>query len=259
MAQGRTAEIYRWNDHQILKLYRDWCPPDWVEYEARIAGAVYDAGIPSPAAGEIVEVNGRRGLLYERLEGISMLQDLNARPWTFLKHARALAELHAKINQLSIEGLPKYKDGLEHSIRHTTHLSGDLRDMALAWLETLPDARNVCHGDYHPGNVIITEHGPVAIDWMTAKAGSQWADVSRTSLLLSIGAKSAGRQINPIVRTVVGLYHRAYLSRYMTLSPASNDELYRWMPVTAAARLNEDIAPEREALIKLVKDGLIQS
>src|SRR6266508_6918087 len=102
IAQGRTAEIYAWDDRHILKLYRDWCPSNWVEYEARIARAVYEGGIPSPAAGEIVEMDGRRGLIYERLEGISMLQDLNARPWTFLKHARALAKLHVKINQLSI-------------------------------------------------------------------------------------------------------------------------------------------------------------
>jgi len=92
MAQGRTAEIFAWDDHHILKLYRDWCPPDWVEYEARTARAVWEAGIPSPAVGDIVEVDGRRGLIYQRLEGISMLQDMNARPWMLLKHARSLAE-----------------------------------------------------------------------------------------------------------------------------------------------------------------------
>ncbi len=88
IAQGRTSEIYPWADAQVLKLFRDWCPADWVEYESRIAHAVHDAGIPSPAAGEIVEVNGRRGLVYERLEGISMLQDMNAHPWRLFRYAR---------------------------------------------------------------------------------------------------------------------------------------------------------------------------
>lgn len=255
LAEGRTAEIYAWNDHQILKLYRDWCPSDWVEYESRIARAVYDAGVPSPATGDIVDMQGRRGLLYERLEGISMLQDLNGRPWTFLKHARALAELHVKINELSIEGLPSYKDGLEYSIRRASHLSDDLRDKALGLLEALPDGKQVCHGDYHPGNVLITKRGLVAIDWMTARSGSRWADVSRTNLLLSIGVKGVGRQVKPFVRMLVGLFHRSYLARYIALSPDSQQELERWTPVAAAARLNEDIAPEREALIQLVKEG----
>jgi tRNA A-37 threonylcarbamoyl transferase component Bud32 len=255
VAQGRTAEVYDWDSDHVLKLYLAWCPPDWVDYEARIARAVYEAGVPSPAAGEIVEVNGRRGLIYERLEGISMLQDLNARPWTFLKHARALAELHVKINQLSIEGLPSYKDGLRYSIRHTSHLSDDLRDKALRMLDALPDGRNVCHGDYHPGNVIITKQGLVAIDWMTAKAGSRWADVSRTKLLLSIGVKGVGRQVKLVVKILVGLFHRRYLTHYIALSPDSHEDMDRWMPITAAARLNEDIVPEREALIQMVKEG----
>jgi Ser/Thr protein kinase RdoA (MazF antagonist) len=255
IAEGRTADVYSWDAAHILKLYRDWCPSEWVEYEARVAHAISEAGIPSPAAGEIVEVGGRRGLIYERLEGRSMLQELNMRPWTCLQHAQRLAELQVKINALSIEDLPSYKDGLGHSIRRVPYLSDALRHKALALLDALPDGGNVCHGDYHPGNVILTIQGPVAIDWMTAKAGSQWADVSRTCLLLSIGAKSAGRQVRPAVRILIRLFHRVYLGRYMTLSPDSRKELERWGPVTAAARLNENITPEQDALIKMVEAG----
>lgn len=184
-----------------------------------------------------------------------MLQDLNMRPWTFLRHARNLAELHVKINGLSIEDLPSYKDGLGHSIRRAPHLSDALRHKALALLDALPDGRTVCHGDYHPGNVILTKQGPVAVDWMTVKAGSQWADVSRTCLLLNIGARSAGRQVKPAVRILISMFHRAYLGRYMTLNPDSQKELDRWRAVTAAARLNENITPERDALIKMVEEG----
>ena len=255
IAQGRTAEIFVWDDRHILKLYRDWCPPDWVDYEARIARAIYESGIPSPAAGEIIEVNGRRGLIYERLDGVSMLQDLNARPWMLLKHARSLAELQVKFNQQSITGLPSYKDRLRHDIHNTPHLNDGLRNKALLILEALPDGKSVCHGDYHPGNVIITKNGSVVIDWMTASAGNPWADVTRTSLLLSIGAKAAGKQVRPIIRMIVSLYHRTYLNRYRALNPDTENELNRWMTVIAAARLNEDIVPERGELIKMVEKG----
>ena len=255
IAEGRTAEIFVWDDHHILKLYRNWCPPDWADYEARVAHAITEAGIPSPAAGEIVEVDGRRGLIYERLEGISMLQDMNAQPWMLLQHARSLAELHVKINQQSITGVPLYKDRLNHDIRSTPHLPEDLRNKALAALDTLPGGQNVCHGDYHPGNVIITKNGPIVIDWMTASIGSPWADVARTSLLLSIGAKGAGKQVSPIIRIAIKLYHQTYLNRYRVLNPDTENELNRWMTVIAAARLSEDIVPERGPLMKMVEEG----
>src|SRR5512138_225427 len=102
IARGRTAEIYAWDDRHILKLYRDWCPSHWVDYEARIARAVHESGVPSPAAGEIVEVDGRRGLIYERLEGPSMLQEMSSHPWTLLRCARSLAQLQVEVNQQSI-------------------------------------------------------------------------------------------------------------------------------------------------------------
>jgi hypothetical protein len=90
---------------------------------------------------------------------------------------------------------------------------------------------------------------------MTASAGSLWADVARTSLLMSIGPKGAGRLINPIVRVAITLYHRVYLNQYHALVPDTTNELNRWMPVIAAARLNEEIIPEREALRQMVEQG----
>ena len=256
IAQGRTAEIYAWDAGHILKLYRDWCPSNWVDYEARVARAVYEAGVPSPAAGKIVEVNGRRGLIYERLEGVSMLQQLNARPWLASKHARRLAELHAQIHRQSITGLPSYKDRLQHDIRSTPHLSEDLRDKALTLLAALPESQTLCHGDFHPGNILITKRGPVVIDWMTACSGNPWADVARTSLLLNIGAKAAGKQVSPVAKMVIRFYSLMYRRRYDELFPHTGKQAERWAPVIAAARLNEDIAPEREALIRMIQEGI---
>ena len=251
IAQGRTAEIYAWEDGYVLKLYRDWCPTDWVEYESRIAHAVHAAGIPSPAAGQIVEVDGRRGLSYERVDGMSMLQDMNSRPWTLFKHARSLAELQAKIHGQSIDGLPTYIDRLRDDIRSVKYLNDETKNRILAEMDHLPTGRNVCHGDFHPGNVILTKTGPVVIDWMTACSGNPWTDVARTNLLLSIGAKRAGKQVNPIVRAVIRLYGQTYLNRYRALIPDTSNQLHQWVPIIAAARLNEEIVPEREALIKI--------
>jgi uncharacterized protein (TIGR02172 family) len=255
MAVGRTAEVFFWDDQHVLKLYRDWCPPDWVDYEARIARAVCDAGIPTPAPGEIVEVNGRRGLVYERVEGISMLQDMNSRPWTLWKHAKELADLHVKLNLLSIPDLPSYKQRLEYDIRQVPILSEDLRRKVLSILENLPDKTNLCHGDYHPGNVLITKDGPVIIDWVTACSGSPWADVARTNMILHIGAKAAGKQVHPIVMLLIKSYQRDYDRRYHSHVPDPGNELDRWTPVIAAARLIENILPEREGLMKMIQES----
>lgn len=187
-----------------------------------------------------------------------MLEEMNARPWMVLKHARSLAELHVQIHRQSLTDLPFYKDRLGYDIRNNPHLSENLKNKVLALLENLPNGETLCHGDFHPDNVLITKKGPVVIDWMTACIGSPWTDVARTSLILSIGAKSAGNQVRPILRTVVHLYHRTYLHRYRALKPDRTGEFAAWMPVIAAARGNENIIPEREALIKIVEEGFTE-
>jgi Ser/Thr protein kinase RdoA (MazF antagonist) len=200
-------------------------------------------------------VDGRRGLIYERLEGISMVEDMKVRPWMLFKHAHSLAELQFKIHEKSTMGLPAYKDRLRYDIEETSYLTDDLRGKARDMLDQLPDGQNICHGDFHPENVLITKTGPVVIDWMTACSGSPWADVARTNLLLTIGVKAAGKKISLLLRMMVRLYHRTYLNRYRALHPDSTNELVRWVPVIAAARLNEEIIPEREILIEIVKKG----
>ena len=56
IALGRTAEVYAWEEGQVLKLFLDWFSADRVEYEAQIAGPVHASGLPVPAVGDVVEI-----------------------------------------------------------------------------------------------------------------------------------------------------------------------------------------------------------
>lgn len=255
IARGRTAEVYDWGRGHVLKLYHAWCPADWAEHEVRIARLIVAAGIPAPAVDGVVEVNGRQGIIYERVTGRSMLDELRRQPWRLLHYARSLAELQVQFHRLTVADLPTYRHSLAHSIRRAPHLPAALRETALNLLATLPDGQALCHGDFHPGNVLISSHGPVVIDWTTARLGSPWADVARSSMLLTVGVKGAGRQASPVVRLLSGWFHRAYLSRYRSLVPDGQAELARWLPVIAAARLDERIEPERTALLQTVETG----
>jgi len=256
IAEGRTAELYDWDADHVLKLYHTWCPPHWVEHEAYVAHVIADAGIPTPRAGEVIEIDGRRGIVYQRVTGISMLDDMRKRPWLLLRHARSLADLQAQFHRLTVPGLHAYRSGLRHSIGRAPHLPESQRAQALDLLETLPDGQALCHGDFHPGNVLISARGPVVIDWMTASLGSPWADVARTSMILTIGIRAAGDMVSPAIRLLSGLFHRTYLNRYRSLVRNGQAEMARWLPVIAAARLDEQIEPERAALLLTVSESL---
>lgn len=91
IAYGRTAEVFDWQQGQVLKLLYDWFGVEDIEREARISRAVHESGLPTPAVGEIIRVNERYGLEYERVCGDSMWKMLQRRPWNAFRYGWRMA------------------------------------------------------------------------------------------------------------------------------------------------------------------------
>jgi tRNA A-37 threonylcarbamoyl transferase component Bud32 len=100
IAEGRTAEVFAWGGDQILKIFRPGFKSNRAESEAACVRAVHAAGLPSPAVIDVVEVDGRPGILYERRSGATMLSAMLATSDKLIEYARSLAELHADMHAL---------------------------------------------------------------------------------------------------------------------------------------------------------------
>ncbi len=107
IGRGRIAEVFAWGDNQVLKLFYNGRFPDSIVQEARIGRLVYEAGLATPAVGDIVELEGRQGIIFERMNGPSMLAEMSAKPWKLIQSARILAELHASMHNHVIANLPE--------------------------------------------------------------------------------------------------------------------------------------------------------
>jgi hypothetical protein len=260
IARGRTAEIFAWQDDQILKLFFDWCPANWVQREIKINQVLAKSDLPAPKLMGVVEVDGRQGIIYERVNGPSMLTLMSSRPWLLVKFARLSAELHTKIHKCQGDGLASLRASLRGIIERLEVLQPGTKDEVLAILDELPDGTALCHFDFHPDQVLITSQGPVVIDWMTAFQGDPSADVARTAVMSLVGQIPYG---SPFQRKLVsigkGMFYRIYLAHYLELNPAvSKAEINRWMIPVAAGRLNENIAGELKALLEFIQSGIEQ-
>jgi thiamine kinase len=257
IAQGLTAEVYVWDETRILKLLCDGRSPAQVAYEARIARAVHAAGLPVPAVGDIVEVNGRHGLLYARVDGLSMLDSMSQQRWTLSHSARLWAELHADMHARStVPELPSQRAELAKHIRAAQMLPPDLQRAALRALDTLPDGDRLCHGDFWPGNVLMSSRGPIIIDWICATRGNPLADVARSSVLLLGGLASP--LISRAQKALLRRVHRTYLQRYFQLRPEGQAQCHAWQPIVAAAQLSENVPGVQAWLLATVAAGFSQ-
>jgi uncharacterized protein (TIGR02172 family) len=213
VAIGRTAAVYLWKEGWIIKLFHERFSSEAVRYEAQIARIVHQAGLPVPAVGKVVEVDGRWGLIYEHVDGPTMLEEISSKPWRLLRSARLLAELHAEMHasEANVE-LPSQRERLRKKIEQAQGLSADLQQAHLEALEEMPEGDRLCHGDFHADNVVITKRGLVVIDWIDATQGNPLADVARTAVI-HLGAR-ASRRVSWVQRVMVEWYHRLYVRRY---------------------------------------------
>jgi uncharacterized protein (TIGR02172 family) len=254
VAEGRTAEVFAWDDGRVLKLFRDGRGRDAAEYEVQVAQAIYASGAPAPRVDGVIEVGERAGVLYERIAGPSLLGAFFAQPWRLLWIARTFAEAHAAMHARNVAQLPELRGMLARRIRAATPLPTEHRDAALRALDALPDGDALCHGDYHAGNVLLSARGPLVIDWENAARGDPLFDVARALLLLDAGylhASTAPGQA--LLRAAVWALRTRYLRRYCQLRPVDSTRLAAWRLPVAAARLCEEIGEEEAYLLARVR------
>jgi len=253
IALGFTAEIYAWKNGQVLKLFNQGCSRATLETEAELTSMAYAAGIPVPAVGEILELEGRYGLVYERIDGLSMLQALVKQPWKFVVFARQLAVLQAAMHKIRVPEMLSQRDRLAGKIRRARLLSENLRQAALEALDQLPQDDKLCHGDFHPGNILLAGRGPVIIDWIDASRGNPLMDVARSTLLFGGGPIPPGTPGAPMIRLLRRWFYLVYIRRYGELYPFDRKQLSKWIPVAAAARLDENITMDEGRLLSIAQ------
>ena len=249
IAHGRTADVYAWKDGYILKRFHPWFDLENIKYEADINRAVYDSGLSVPAVGDVIQVDGCNALIYERIDGPTMFEAVQEKPWRIFAYGKRLGNLHAQIHAYELKpDVPSLYKQLRNKMRHARVLPAHLQSTLLSLLEELPQGNRICHGDFHPGNVMLTTKGDIAIDWIDVTVGNPLADVARTAII-SLGAAASDQIPNPLMKGFARLFHAIYLRRYFRLRPGGEHEYCRWLPIVAAARLSENIPELEEWLV----------
>jgi len=254
IGRGRTADVHVWDEGRVIKLFRADTPAAWVQAEAEKSRRAYALGLPAPETGDCLQIEGRWGIVFERIDGPTLLNATLRAPWRMARYARVLADVQIANHRHRSAELPSLRESLDAGIRSAPMLDAGVKMALLEDLAALPDGDGVCHSDLHPDNIILTTRGPILIDWLTAKRGHPLADVARTVMLLRYGTMiDASPFVEWASRLVRELQLAVYLQRYRRSLPATTTDLDAWMPIVCAARLNEDLPlAEKKRLVKLI-------
>ncbi len=261
LATGGTSDVYEWQDGEVLKLFRK--RHEYHPHEITATRAAHSVGLPVPAVvqTDLVEVDGREGIVFERIDGLTIPRYLDAHPEEVAACARAMAALHAEIHMRAAPAtLIAQRQVFESAIGRVEVLTPKMKEVILKVLAHLPVHHMMCHGDFHAGNVIMSGQGMVAIDWSHGTRGNPLADFAQSSLLaMAWPWFLSQRGVSEAIQSRWRQFWDIYLARYRELCPYSEHELKSWQLVMATASqvLSRKPAPCWNTLIEdTFRDGI---
>ena len=253
--RGAQAEIFEWGAGRVLRLLPADANPGQVEQEATVMRAASAAGVPVPAVHDVVMIDGRPGMVMERIDGGPMLSAMLSRPWRLLPLARRFGEIQAAIHATAgPAGVVTIHEQARRQLERLGTGDAELRAWAERELETLPGGDALLHGDYHPLNLLMTDGEPRVIDWPSVSIGPAEADIARTRVLVEAAEPPNG---SPVMLTLMGAFRTRvfvpwYLRGYGRVRAFDRGLVERWRTVRAIERLAEAPASEERVLRRMI-------
>ena len=227
IGKGATATIYRDGDRAI-KRYENASLAS-VEQEAALQSFAHAAGLPVPEVWGVRKADGQVVLLEMAYIPGEPIMNPNMDQTKMPQALHTLVKLQRKVHAVSAEGLPRQSERLTWRIQRNPELSETVKDRLLARLRGLGDGSAcLCHGDYHPLNVIDDGRQLWIIDWVNATSGSPLADACRSYLMLTQYMAQLGEM---------------YLRLFCEVSGADPKRVLDWLPIMAADRMLETEEP----------------
>ena len=232
---GKT--IYKDEDRAVKVFDADYSKSDILN-EALNQARIEETGLNIPKILGVTMVDGKWAIVSEFIKGKTMAQLMQENPDKFDEYLEQFVDIQMSIHEMKAPLLTKLKDKMNRKIGQAD-IDATTRYELHTRLEGMPKHNKVCHGDFNPSNIIITDEGvPYILDWSHATQGNASADVARTYLLFWLEGNIEGA--------------KKYLELFCKKSDTAKQYIEKWLPIVAVSQSVKGNAKEREFLLSLV-------
>jgi len=231
---GNTATVYEWEEGKVLKLFYEGYSKEAVEREFDNAKAIENMDFSKSKAYEIIFCEERMGIIYDKVEGESLLNWV-MKTGDVQECAIYMAKLHKEILKNRISNVPNYKDFFKCNIVNAPSANSKKREEVLQMLDKLLDGNTLCHGDFHPGNILISDGHTMVIDFMNVCHGDFLYDVARTVFLVEYTPVPI--EVND--REMLLRFKKTLADLYLMQMDVTREMIQDYLSVIIAARVGE--------------------
>jgi tRNA A-37 threonylcarbamoyl transferase component Bud32 len=258
IGEGAFSEAYAWAPGQVVKLFKARVSHLLGRHEVRMIRAVRAAGVPVPDVFGEVTLDGRFGIVLERLDGPTLWHLSRTGAVTFEQAGAIVAAVAMSVHKTPAPPqVPSMRKYMEAELRHDNgkvpkRIAADI----LALIDRLPPGEGLCHCDLSPGNVIMTADGPKLVDWCFAMRAPAAVDLGFLHVILSeLAPEMADNPERPRATNAAAQSEYARLAGMSLAQLTAATEPY--LPVVRTFVVLGDVVPSlRQRLIQRIEAGL---
>lgn len=238
IASRPTKTVYKDNDKTIKYFIENYSKANILNEALNQARVEEGTKLNIPRLVEVTKIENRWALVLEYIEGKTLAELMEENPDKLDEYLNLFVDIQLEVLSNSVPLLTRIKDKFARKIK-AADIDDTTKYELLQRLESMKNHTKLCHGDFNPSNIIITEDGKhYIIDWSHVTQGNASADVARTYLLFSIEGKSDVAD--------------KYLNLFATKSGIEVRHIQGWIPIVAATQLTKGKEEEKEFLTKWI-------
>lgn len=157
IAVRNNKTVYRDGD-RCLKVFNEGYSKADVLNEALNQARIEETGLNIPKILEVTVIDGKWTIVSDYIKGKTLAQLMQENPEKKDEYLNLFVDIQLEIQSKTCPLLNKLKDKMNRKICQTD-LSATVRYDLHTRLESMPKHNKVCHGDFNPSNVIITDDG----------------------------------------------------------------------------------------------------
>ena len=233
IAVRNNKTIYRDGELCMKVFGEDFSKADILN-EALNQARVEETGLNIPKIQEVTMIDGKWAIVSDYIKGKTLRRLMDENPDKKNEYLNDFVDLQIEMHKKTCPKLYKLKDKMSDKISQTD-LSATVRYELHTRLNGMPKHNKLCHGDFNPSNIIITDDGtPYILDWSHATQGNASADAARTYLLFWLAGDITGA--------------KKYLDLFCEKSDTAMQYVQKWRPIVAASQTVKGNDKEREFL-----------
>ena len=204
--------------------------------EALNQARVEEIGLNVPRVEEVCKIDGKWAIVTDYIEGKTLQRLMDENPDKFDEYLEQFVDLQLEVQRKTCPMLNSLTEKMQKKISQAD-LDATCRYGLHTRLAAMPKHNKVCHGDFNPSNIIITEEGKAYIlDWSHVTQGNASADAARTYLLFWLEGNIEGAE--------------KYLNLFCKKSDTAKQYVQKWIPIVAASQSVKGKPEEKEFLLR---------